>query len=278
MISVIIPTYNRADRIEKSIKSVLNQTYRDIELLVIDDGSTDNTAEVVGKIKDDRLFYYKQENQGACAARNYGLKLAKGDYIAFQDSDDVWYEDKLEKQYRFIEQTKADLVYCGMNRIVEGKQIYIPEKQDSKENVTTSMLLFHNKISTQTILMRKKVVEKIFFDTTFKRLQDWDFVLQVSIAGYSIKYLPEALVRSEVQKDSITTSISSEKAYLHLIDKYHKWYNDDKIALSHIYSIIAFRYRHLDKDKECKYLLMSHKTYPNLKSFIKVLLGYIGVY
>ena len=278
MISVIIPTYNRADRIEKSIKSVLNQTYRDIELLVIDDGSTDNTSEVVGNIKDDRLFYYKQENQGACAARNYGLKIAKGEYIAFQDSDDIWYKDKLEKQYRFIEETKADLVYCGMNRIVEGKQIYIPERQDPKENVTTSMLLFHNKISTQTILMRNAIASKVCFDTTFKRLQDWDFVLQVSLAGYSIKYLPEPLVSSEVQNDSITASVSSEKAYLHLIDKYFRQYNNDKRALSHIYSIIAFRYRHIDKNKKCKYLLLSFKTYPNIKGFIKVLLGYMGTY
>ena len=278
MISVIIPTYNRADRIEKSIRSVLNQSYKDIELLVIDDGSTDNTYEVVSKIKDDRLFYYKQENQGACAARNHGMNLAKGKYIAFQDSDDIWYADKLEKQYNFIEMTKADLVYCGMHRIVHGKKMYIPENQDSHEKVTTSLLLYHNKISTQTILMKREIAEKISFDTTFKRLQDWDFVLQVSLAGFSIEYFPKALVRSEVQQDSITSSISSEKAYLHLIEKYSELYQCDKKALAHIFSIISFRYKHLDKRKKRKYLKLSYKTYPNAKTFIKIFLDYLGIY
>ena len=89
LVSVIIPTYNRAHLIKRSAMSVLNQTYSNLELIIVDDGSTDNTEEVVKSIDDNRVIYIKQPNQGACAARNNGIDHAKGEFIAFQDSDDV---------------------------------------------------------------------------------------------------------------------------------------------------------------------------------------------
>jgi len=88
-VSVIIPTYNRAHTIGRAIKSVLNQTYQDFEIIVVDDGSTDNTEEVVKSFRDKRIRYIQhKKNKGAAAARNTGIKSAKGKYIAFQDSDD----------------------------------------------------------------------------------------------------------------------------------------------------------------------------------------------
>ena len=98
MISVIIPVYNREKTVKKAIDSVLAQTWKDMEIIVIDDGSTDKSAEVIKSIKDARIKYIYQKNAGACAARNHGLDLATGDIIAFHDSDDVWHKDKLEKQ------------------------------------------------------------------------------------------------------------------------------------------------------------------------------------
>lgn len=278
MISVIIPTYNREKTITDSIRSVLTQTYSNIELIVVDDGSTDATESVVKSIHDERLFYYKQKNQGACVARNFGISLAHGEYIAFQDSDDLWMPNKLKRQYSYIVKKEADLVYCGMNRIIKGKKIYIPEKQSPKDKVTLEMLLFHNRISTQTILAKRKVFNNTKFDPSFRRLQDWDFVLQVAIAGYNIAYLPEALVSSEVKEDSITTKISSETAYLHLIEKYNKEYSLNKRALANIYSIIAYRYKKVDERKKKYYLQMSLKTCPNPKTLIKLSCSYIGLY
>ena len=103
LISVVIPTYNRKKQLPECIRSVLAQTYRNIEVLVVDDASTDGTEELFHEIEDPRLHYLRYEtNRGACYARNYGAKRAKGELIAFQDSDDTWYEDKLEKQYRFL--------------------------------------------------------------------------------------------------------------------------------------------------------------------------------
>src|SRR4030043_1337098 len=98
-VSVIIPTYNRAHLVGRSIRSVLNQTYQDLEVIVVDDGSKDNTAEIVRGITDPRIVFLKHEkNRGVSAARNTGLKAARGKYIAFQDSDDEWLPQKLEKQ------------------------------------------------------------------------------------------------------------------------------------------------------------------------------------
>ena len=100
-VSVIIPTYNRAKWLKKSIQSVLDQTYRDLELIVVDDGSTDRTPEVVKSFKDKRIRYFRQtkkfpiKSQGAAAARNVGIKKARGEFIAFNDDDDLWKKRKL---------------------------------------------------------------------------------------------------------------------------------------------------------------------------------------
>lgn len=109
MISIIIPTFNREHLIQKAVESVLDQSYTDIEVIVIDDGSTDNTEEKVRLIEDERVRYLKLNNNGgACRARNKGAEIARGEYLAFQDSDDIWHKDKLEKQIRFLEQGNYD--------------------------------------------------------------------------------------------------------------------------------------------------------------------------
>ena len=113
MVSVIIPSYNREKTIKKAIDSVLNQTWNDLEVIVVDDGSTDNTSQVISEIKDDRLKYVHQENAGACVARNRGINLASGEIIAFHDSDDLWRVDKLEKKWKHYK--KAELTWCFVN-------------------------------------------------------------------------------------------------------------------------------------------------------------------
>ena len=111
LISVIIPTYNYGNYIEETILSVLNQTYKNVEILVIDDGSTDNTWEIVSKFKNE-INFLRQENLGQSQARNHGFDKARGSVYALLDADDYWEPEKLEKQIPLMNDA-VGLVYCG---------------------------------------------------------------------------------------------------------------------------------------------------------------------
>lgn len=112
LVSVIIPAYNASKTVEQSIQSVLDQTYLNLEVIVIDDGSTDDTLLTSSNIIDERLFCFRIKNSGASAARNYGLKKAKGDYIQFLDADDILNLQKIEQQMLLLEHTNFDIAYC----------------------------------------------------------------------------------------------------------------------------------------------------------------------
>lgn len=157
LVSVVVPCYNRAAVLEQSVRSVLAQSYAELELILVDDGSTDRTRQVVGKIKDARLRYVYQQNAGACAARNYGAALARGEYIAFHDSDDVWHSDKLEKQMRVMQEKHPDIVVCKMKRFnADGSTVLYP-KRISEGFISAKDDLFG--IGTQTILARREVLK-----------------------------------------------------------------------------------------------------------------------
>ena len=118
-VSVILPTFNRADLLAPSVRSVLNQDFTDLELIVVDDGSTDHTTRVLDSIKDSRLQLLRLDsNRGQSAARNAGIEKSRGEFIAFQDSDDVWYRNKLSRQIDvFRSCPEVSVVYSDMRRI-----------------------------------------------------------------------------------------------------------------------------------------------------------------
>lgn len=223
-ISVVIPCYNRRDRILASVESVLGQSYDALELIVVDDASTDGTAELFGNYPDKRLHFLRyEENRGACFARNYGAERATGEYLAFQDSDDIWHRDKLEKQLRHLHQTGADMSFCGMNRVSEsGSHFYYPVHSFHPERGLEEMLA-ENRAGTQTMLMRREVWEKLRFDESFRRYQDWDFSIRAA-RDFRLAYLPEALVESAVGEDSISAAVKSYPALVHLYEKHEALY------------------------------------------------------
>ncbi|MFC2059680.1 glycosyltransferase family 2 protein [Chloroflexota bacterium] len=160
-VSVIIPTYNRAHLIGRAIQSVLNQTYQDFEIVIIDDGSTDNTEEVVKGFSYDRLRHIQlSEKPGQCVARNTGLKAAKGEYIAVLDDDDSWLdEEKLKKQIEFLD-AHPDYVLVGTNSVVvdgNGSELArgsLPEKDDE----IRGKLLEQNCFVHSSVMYRKSAV------------------------------------------------------------------------------------------------------------------------
>ena len=224
LISVVIPGYNRRDKLPACLFSVLGQTYTNMEVIVVDDASTDGTQELFENITDPRVKYYRYEqNRGACYARNYGAERARGELLAFQDSDDTWHAEKLEKQLRLLEESGADLCFCGMNRIAhDGSNYYFPVHDFHGEKALEEFLA-ENRAGTQTMLMKKGVWEALRFDESFRRYQDWDFAIRAA-EHFTLCYLPEALADSEVGGDSISFAVKSYPALVHLYEKHRALY------------------------------------------------------
>ena len=211
---------------------MLDQTYQNLEVIVVDDCSTDNTKSVLERIQDPRLRYIRlKKNSGACTARNRGINEAKGDFIAFQDSDDEWSRDKIELQIKRLLESGADFCFCRMKTTdtQNGIQGYIPDDETEK-NLTYERLLIGNYISTQMLLIKKECLEHIRFDESMPRYQDWDLVLSLT-KKYKMVYEPKTLVNQYIQCDSISRSnLKLAKATQQILIKYEKDFLTHKAA------------------------------------------------
>ncbi len=182
-VSVILPTYNRADTLPRAVKSVLAQTFGDYELLIIDDGSTDRTPSVVEQLEDPRIRYIRlARNRGVSAARNRGFSEARGEFIAFLDSDDEWLPRKLERQVDLLRQApdSVGMAYSGALNVHPGgrRSEYLP--RDGGDLLP--VLLIHNVIhATPSVLLRRAVVHAVGdFDETLPAIEDYDYWLRVA--------------------------------------------------------------------------------------------------
>ena len=210
LISVIIPTYNRRDKVTYAVKSVLDQTYSNIEVIIIDDASTDNTEAEIKKIKDDRIRYiYLEKNHGAAGARNVGIKEANGTYIAFQDSDDIWEKEKLQMQIDKMAGTdNVGLVYCAMVQFdAKGRLLsLIPEKKLPEKYTSGKIfdfMLTYALISTQTMLVRSDIINKMNgFNENLRALEDYEFALRYA-KDNEVGFVEMPLVRQILTKDSV---------------------------------------------------------------------------
>ncbi len=213
-VSVIIPTYNREKSIKRSIESVLDQTYDKLELIVVDDGSTDGTEEIVKGIEDERLRYIRlDKNSGVAGARNAGVTYAKHELIAFHDSDDCWRKDKLEKQIKKLkEMPEAVMVYCAYEYHSEEGDVRVPDPRYDKrilEGEIYRYLLQNNSVGAPAILMKKTVFEKIGgFDPEYPALEDWELVLKAAATG-PIAYVDEVLVDAYKTGGGVSSSLKN---------------------------------------------------------------------
>ena len=168
-VSVVMPAYNAEKYIEESITSVINQTYTNWELIVIDDGSKDNTAEIVKQFaeKDKRItLYLNEKNMGVAKTRNRGFDMAKGEYIALLDSDDIWLPEKLEKQLKLAEETDAEIIYCSYELISEtgektGKDFIVSPCTDFCEMLTKCMF------SCSTNIFKSEIFKNYRFSNNY---------------------------------------------------------------------------------------------------------------
>lgn len=282
-VSVVIPTYNRAHLVGRAIQSVLNQTYQDFEIIVVDDGSTDNTEEVVKSFNDPRIRYIRHDqNRGGSAARNTGIKMARGEYIAFQDSDDEWLPEKLEKQMRVFENAPAEVgvVYTGFWRIEGDRRTYIPsDKISQKEGNIQGELLKGNFVTTQATVLKKECFEKAgMFDQRLPRFQDWELFIRIS-KYYEFKCIDEPLVISYFTPISISSNQRAQvEAYGLILEKhYQDIAKSRKLLARHQYAFGNLLCQNGDLNQGRDYLIKAVKSYPlNIKYLVAALASLLG--
>ncbi len=226
LVSVVLPTRNRAATLRESVDSVLAQTFRDFELLVVDDGSTDETPRLLAGISDPRLRVLRWDvSKGVSAARNRGIRESRGRYVAFQDSDDVWMPEKLGRQLQRFERAGPELgvVYTAYWREEAGQRLCLPAKghPEEREGRLYERLLRGNWISMQTSLVRKDCLERSgVFDEDLPRLVDWDLFLRLS-RDWAFGFVNEPLVVYRLQPDSLTAQPGLlAGAYERILEKY----------------------------------------------------------
>jgi glycosyltransferase involved in cell wall biosynthesis len=282
-VSVIIPTYNRASLLERSIRSVLSQTFQNYEIIVVDDASVDNTDEVVSTFGDPRIRYLKHEtNRGGSAARNTGIKAAKGKFIAFQDSDDEWLPDKLEKQVKILVHSPpiVGVVYTGFWRIQGDRKEYIPGPEiQVKEGNIYRELLRENFVTTQAVLVKKACLAKVGqFDETLPRLQDWELFLRIA-KHFEFRYVPEPLVHSFFTEGSISSQPKALTMALEIIleKNLEEYKKDQKLYAAKLLGL-ADQYR-FDNDinKSRKYLIDAFKVNYRPGLFVAIMASFLGI-
>ncbi len=244
LVSVVIPTYNRAHSIAESVHSVLRQTFTDFELIVVDDCSRDDTTKMLESITDLRLRVLSHDtNRGANAARNTGIHAAAGTYVAFQDSDDEWLPSKLEKQLAAMQEFGPDSIgaYCAMVVLEQTNGVsnglvnirLVPSRTDVPldGHLKHSLLGGFSLISTQTLIVKRSVILAAGgFDDSLPALQDWDCCLRLAEYG-PFAFVNEPLVIQRFSPDSISHSaekrvwalsriIAKEEPYLRGMPQY----------------------------------------------------------
>ena len=190
LVSVIMPTYNHAKFIGKAIGSVLNQTYQNFELIIIDNYSEDDTEKIVDSYEDDRIIYLKFRNNGIIAAsRNHGIQHSHGEYVAFLDSDDFWHKQKLEKQLPHFETSEiigvasnAVLISCTpyyrKNNLARSRLGYIDYKYRD--------ILNYNRLATSSLIVKRDILDQSGLfdeDKTFSFIEDWELWLRMAKYG-----------------------------------------------------------------------------------------------
>ena len=182
LFSIIIPTYNREKFIVKTIQSVISQTYTNFELIIVDDGSTDNTEKFVRNVKDNRIKFFKKENKERGAARNYGTNKAKGDYITFLDSDDLLYSKYLEEANLFIASNNEINIFHQLFEVTNTSGKVIHSANYSNNNVFKSLITKGNFMACQGMFLQKDFAKANLFNEDKKLAGSEDYELWLRIS------------------------------------------------------------------------------------------------
>lgn len=213
-VSIILPTYNRSHIIKRSIESILNQSYRDFELIVISNGSTDATSDVVKSIEDKRVHFICQVGSGSPAApRNTGIKVAQGEFIAFCDDDDIWLPDKLEKQMNFFSENSQYSICCSKMKRFNRNYTWINTDEEKNGPIQSKDLLYKNTVPLSSLVLKKEVFMHYGLFDESKEIfgaEDYELTLRLS-KKYQIYCLPDYLILYNSENERFSNAIAKNQ-------------------------------------------------------------------
>lgn len=286
-VSVIIPTYNRAWSIQRAIQSIQSQTFKDMEIIVIDDGSIDNTQEIVRAIHDDRISYIRFEtNRGSGATRNEGLRVAKGKYIAFLDSDDEWLPEKLEKQVNLMEVLPLDygISYSGSISCWDGSKrqdVVCRAHKRYSGDVYQDWLLSKFTCVTPAVMIKRDCISKVgLFNEQLKRMQDADYWTRI-FKVYKCAVIEEPLVKIHPQLHRKVLEGAEESILLYLVLRMKElsdldWYIRREVISRSMWNIFCVLIYAGKYSKGVYYLLKSFILMPTCP--FRLCLARVGTY
>ncbi|MCI0448483.1 MAG: glycosyltransferase [Chlorobi bacterium] len=234
-ITVLMAAYNCAEYIGHSIKSILNQTYKEFEFIIIDDGSMDNTEEIVSGFKDSRIIYKKTNNKGTSAALNYGLKLASGEWIARIDADDLNIPSRLEMQTNFLNgNPEYDFVSSWSVYFKSPSKILFLLREPITHSQIYKYLNLHNPLNQSGIMYRKKIIKKEGYNESFRNNEDFELFYRIrdKVRFYNI---PEFLVYTRVRPESKSNLNENSNVYEMLFNPAFKNLIEAKSKGEHFY-------------------------------------------
>lgn len=210
-ISIIFPAFNSSAFIKDAIESVLHQTFMDFELIIINDGSTDNTEAIVESFSDNRIVYSKNEtNKGLIFTLNKGIKMARGTYIARMDADDICFPDRLAIQKEWLDShPKTAVVATLIEFIDENNNItgyWKLDKQTTTSAAIRKVMPYENCLAHPSIMARKNILEAYLYNSEQQHIEDYDLWLRLIADGHIIEKIPQVLLQYRVHSSSITVS------------------------------------------------------------------------
>ncbi len=249
LVSVIVPTYNRKHMVATAVQSILNQTYRDLEIIVVDDGSTDSTEQTIRRIAAGAsrpIRYVKKPNGGCASARNAGIKHAKGDAVAFLDSDDQFLPEALESQVSTLKSSGADFVYSPSIEVsARGKEVIsIPAAPHRPEKFAWEHF-FNLCARSCCVLYRRLIFEKFQFDETARYNEDSDFLQRVAIT-FKAAYSPMPTAR--VFQHGGNKSSNQKEIYRALLKSYESILRDNPAFMIMLGPLASMRLDNLKTD------------------------------
>jgi glycosyltransferase involved in cell wall biosynthesis len=260
-VSVVIPTFNRSALLSRALSSVLRQTHQNLEIIVVDDASPDDTAEIVTRIDDERVRYLRHEtNKGGSAARNTGIRAATGAYIAFLDDDDEWEIEKTREQLKALQ--KYDAVLCTSD-----EPGFASRKLDNKRSVDLNDLRRGHFTAggTGVLMARADVLKESMFDESLPRFQDWDLFIRIA-QRHSIGYINKPLVRynegahGRISNKILNMPARELEAQLRMLAK-HKPFFGDKWYRRHMCRGLLYGIKHRpDKFRHIAYMVEHYGT------------------